>query len=66
MFNRVGELVKPLFMVDGSVRVLIDFGELTPEEISELYRMKLKGNINVFIAPSADLDELRSIKEGGE
>ena len=55
MFNRIGQIVKPVFMADGSVRLLLDFGELAPEEVSELCRLKSVGNVNVFLAPEADM-----------
>jgi hypothetical protein len=55
MFNRIGQIVKPVFMADGSVRLLLELGELLPEDVSELCRLKNGGNINIFLAPEDDM-----------
>lgn len=65
MFNRVGQIVKPIFMADGSLRILLAFGEVPPEEVANVARLMSSGNVNVFLAPEKDINELRKHNEEG-
>ena len=58
MFSKIGQIVKPVFMADGSVRLLIECGELHPEDVAEICRLKTEGNLAIIIAPEADLQAL--------
>lgn len=63
MFNKVGQICKPVYMADGSVRLLLELGELTSEEVAELHTLRKAGNITVFLAPEEELTAISVPRE---
>jgi hypothetical protein len=58
MFSKIAQIVKPVFMADGSMRLIIEVGEPTPEEVAEVCRLKSEGNLIVILAPEADMQAI--------
>jgi len=45
-------------MADNTVRIAVDFPELTSEEVAQIYGLKSQGEVGVIIAETEMLEEL--------
>lgn len=58
MLSKTAQIVRPLWMADNSVRLLIEYGELTPEEVAEVVRLIKGGNVRSILASEADMQAI--------
>jgi hypothetical protein len=63
MFQTTAQIVKPIFMADKSMRLLIELGEVKPEEVAVICSLMAEGNIRLIVASEKDLKQL---EEKGE
>lgn len=62
MFEKTAQIVKPIWMADKSVRLLIEYGELTPNEVAEIIRLFNEGLIRTILASEKDLEAIANEK----
>lgn len=58
LLQKKAEVIRFKSMVDGSIRVELDLGELTKEEMSELHGLKTERVIDIVLVTSGSIDNI--------
>lgn len=62
MFEKTAQIVKPIFMADGSMRLLIECGEVPPAGVATVCSLMKEGNVRLILASEKDLEAIANEK----
>lgn len=62
MFQKTVQIVKPVFMADGSMRLLIECGEVPPDGVAIICSLMKEGEVRLILASEKDLETIENDK----
>lgn len=67
MILKIGQFVQYKTMADGSLRLTLDLGEVSPEVMEEMHRLRVGVNTGIVLASEEDftklIDHLNGVNE---